>query len=94
MSRWCVSARTSRLTPGGYVSTDLRLRPLEGQVLARVRQELFAARLIAYQRSPCQVLTPGAPAGEGDSHPCPPAGGAPERRPDPPALRPRGQMTV
>jgi len=39
-----------------------RLLPLDGPALARARQELIAARLIAYQRPLYQVLALGSPA--------------------------------
>lgn len=43
--------------------TISRLLPLDGATLARARQELIAAALIAYQRPLCQVLALDAPAG-------------------------------
>jgi hypothetical protein len=43
--------------------TISRLLPLDGPALARARQELTAAGLIAYQRPLCQVLGLDAPAG-------------------------------
>jgi len=43
--------------------TISRLLPLDGAALARARQELIAAGLIAYQRPLCQVLALDAPAG-------------------------------
>jgi hypothetical protein len=39
-----------------------QLLPLDGPALARARQELIAARLIAYQRPLYQVLALGSPA--------------------------------
>ena len=42
--------------------TISRLLPLDGAALARARQELIAARLIAYQRPLYQVLALDAPA--------------------------------
>jgi len=43
--------------------TISRLLPLDGPALARARQELIAAGLIAYQRPLCQVLGLDGPAG-------------------------------
>jgi hypothetical protein len=43
--------------------TISRLLPLDGAALARARQELIAAGLIAYQRPLCQVLALDAPGG-------------------------------
>jgi hypothetical protein len=42
-----------------------RLLPLDGPALARARQELVAAGLIAYQRPLYQVLALDGPASEG-----------------------------
>ena len=47
--------------------TISRLLPLAGPALARGRQELIAAGLIAYQRPLCQVLALDAPAANAPS---------------------------
>jgi len=52
--------------------TISRLLPLDAAALARARQELIAAGLIAYQRPLCQVLALDGPAG---GKPAPSAGG-------------------
>jgi len=44
--------------------TICRLLPLDAAALARARQELIAAGLIAYQRPLCQVLALDVPATE------------------------------